>query len=189
MNRLCTVWAAFASLIAAAAALGATGEEIYRGRCRLCHDSGAGMAPRISDKAAWAPRVTRGKEALYQSALKGVPDTAMMPKGGHLDLSDDEVRAAVDYMLLQVGYDRLAPSDQASKDRVARGAAALASGSLEAAMTRPSRAPPIDDQALTGSVAEALRKAQDISPPDAKVENQDGITTVRGAGIKVETHD
>jgi cytochrome c5 len=53
-------------------------------------------APKFGDKAAWAPRIAQGKEALYNSALKG--KGAMPPKGGNAALSDDAVKAAVDYM-------------------------------------------------------------------------------------------
>ena len=51
----------------------------------------------VGDKAAWAPRIATGKPALYKSALKG--KGAMPPKGGNAALSDDAVKAAVDYML------------------------------------------------------------------------------------------
>jgi cytochrome c5 len=54
-------------------------------------------APKFGDKAAWAPRIAQGKNALYASALKG--KAAMPPKGGNTALSDDAVKAAVDYMI------------------------------------------------------------------------------------------
>ena len=73
---------------------------IYNSVCGACHNSGAAGAPKIDDKGAWAPRVATGKEALYKSALGG--KNAMPPKGGAADLSDDEIKATVDYILGKV---------------------------------------------------------------------------------------
>ena len=155
MPRLVAVLAGIASLIAAATALGATGEETYKSKCSLCHDSGATAAPRINDPSAWVPRVANGREPVYQAALKGKPGTAMLPKAGFPELSDADVRAAVDYMLLQAGY-RDAPS-------TSPGAAARPATPAPAAA--PSRAGPAGDKTLTAEVAEALRGARDVSPP------------------------
>ena len=62
---------------------------------------GAGVAgaPKFGDKAAWAPRIKQGMDALVQSALKG--KGAMPPKGGNPALSDAEIRAAIDFMVSQ----------------------------------------------------------------------------------------
>ena len=57
---------------------------------------------KITDRKAWAPRIAKGKNVLYEHALHGFfgPDGAMMPeRGGNPDLSDDEIRAAVDFMV------------------------------------------------------------------------------------------
>jgi len=48
---------------------------------------------------------------------------------------------------------------------------------------------PVDDKTITANVAEVLRKAPDISPPNAQLETYEGVTTIRGVGIKVETRD
>ena len=61
-----------------------------------CHASGVAGAPKLGDRAAWAPRVAQGKNTLYNSALHG--KGAMPPKGGNTALPDDAVKAAVDYM-------------------------------------------------------------------------------------------
>ena len=98
-----------ATLVAAAAfflwthASADTGEEVYKNRCSLCHAGGAGGAPKFGNREDWAPRAARGKIALYEVALRGKPNTAMMPRGGFRDLSNDEVMAAADYMLAQAG--------------------------------------------------------------------------------------
>jgi cytochrome c5 len=89
--------------LAASAAGADAGEDkitaIYTASCAACHVSGAAGAPKLGDKAAWAPRIKGGSEALYNSALKG--KNAMPPKGGNASLSDAEVKAVVDYMVSQ----------------------------------------------------------------------------------------
>lgn len=77
------------------------GEAIYNQACMACHMSGVGGAPKLGDSEAWAPRIAKGADALYASGLNGVQGTAMMAKGGRADLSDAEVKAAVDYMIAQ----------------------------------------------------------------------------------------
>jgi len=80
----------------AGAASGA-GKSTFDTTCSVCHGTGVAGAPKFGDKAAWAPRIKTGKEALYNSALHG--KNAMPPKGGNASLSDDAVKAAVDYMV------------------------------------------------------------------------------------------
>lgn len=77
----------------------ADGEETYNKACKMCHGSGMMGAPKVGDAAAWSERVAKGNDALYSSAINGIG--AMKPKGGKKSLSDDEVKAAVDYMVSQ----------------------------------------------------------------------------------------
>jgi cytochrome c5 len=88
-----------AALITASGVFAATAEETYKSACSTCHDAGVANAPKLGDKAAWAPRVQQGKDALYKSALQGKPGTAMMAKGGFANLSEAEVKAVVDMMM------------------------------------------------------------------------------------------
>jgi len=82
---------------AAAAAPGkADGKATFDGTCTVCHSTGVAGAPKFGDKAAWAPRLAQGKATLYDHALHG--KGAMPPKGGNASLSDEAVKAAVDYM-------------------------------------------------------------------------------------------
>ena len=82
---------------APAAAAGADGKKVYDGVCTACHGAGVAGAPKFGDKAAWKPRIAQGKDALYNSVLKG--KGAMPPKGGNAALPDADVKAAVDYMV------------------------------------------------------------------------------------------
>ncbi|MBX3607103.1 MAG: cytochrome c5 family protein [Piscinibacter sp.] len=81
---------------------GDRGRTVWLGTCRACHGEGFADAPAVGDRAAWAPRVAKGKPVLYEHALKGFfgPASQMMPpRGGNPALSDEEVRLAVDYMV------------------------------------------------------------------------------------------
>ncbi len=85
----------------AAAATGgaADGKKVYDSTCTACHAAGVANAPKLGDKAAWAPRTKQGMDALVQSAAKG--KGAMPPKGGNASLSDADLRAAIEYMVSQ----------------------------------------------------------------------------------------
>jgi cytochrome c5 len=81
----------------------AVGEKVYNQSCGSCHDEGISGAPKTGDSAAWAERIAKGTEALNKNAINGFTgETGMMPaKGGFPSLSDDEVKAAVEYMVEQ----------------------------------------------------------------------------------------
>jgi cytochrome c5 len=80
----------------AAAAASGKGQEVYNQACVACHAAGVAGAPKVGDKAAWAPRIAQGMPALYTAALKG--KGAMPPKGGSA-APDADIQAAVDYMV------------------------------------------------------------------------------------------
>ena len=75
----------------------ADGKAVYERTCMACHASGVANAPKFGDKAAWAPRIATGRDALVTSVIKG--KGAMPPKAGASNLTDDEIEAAVEYML------------------------------------------------------------------------------------------
>ena len=87
-----------------------TGKRVYNSLCFTCHGNvdGSGGLPNIphfGDKAAWTDRIAQGMPLLYEHALKGFTGASgmpMMPKGGNPNLTDDEVRAAVDFMLANI---------------------------------------------------------------------------------------
>ena len=73
------------------------GKKIFETTCTVCHGAGLAGAPRFGDKAAWAPRIKAGLDALVKTAIAG--KGAMPARGGNNALSDAEVRAAVEYMV------------------------------------------------------------------------------------------
>lgn len=73
-----------------------SGQQLYQKQCRLCHDSGLLNAPTLSDKADWQQRRQAGIETLYQHAIHGYNKMPAQVSG---NVSADEVKAAVDYML------------------------------------------------------------------------------------------
>ena len=83
--------------VATAAASGsAAGETLYKQACFACHAAGVANAPKFGDKAAWAPRIPAGLDALTASVIKG--KGAMPPKGGSA-ASDGDIHSAVEYMV------------------------------------------------------------------------------------------
>lgn len=99
MKSLFVALLGIAGLIAAGSTLAASAADTYKSACSTCHDAGVAGAPKLGDKAAWAPRIKQGKDALYKSALQGKPGTGMVAKGGFTNLSDADVKAVVDFML------------------------------------------------------------------------------------------
>jgi len=77
----------------------ADGQKIYQKSCQACHASGAAGAPKLGDKDAWAPRIAKGNDALLLSVNNGLK--AMPPKGACMSCSEDELRAAMEYMVGQ----------------------------------------------------------------------------------------
>jgi cytochrome c5 len=78
-----------------------TGPQVYNSACIACHSAGVGGAPIVGDAAQWTDRLAQGMETLTRHAIEGYTGSAgyMPPKGGRLDLSDDEVAGAVQFMV------------------------------------------------------------------------------------------
>ncbi len=72
------------------------GKSIYKTACFACHDSGVAGAPKLGDKPAWVSRIASGMDTMVQIALTG--KGGMPPKGGRLDLSTEDIQAAVAFM-------------------------------------------------------------------------------------------
>lgn len=158
-------------LAATSAACAASGEAVYQAKCSTCHDSGAGQAPRVAVREDWVAREARGRNAMVESALKGMPATAMAAKGGFAELSDAEVTATVDYMLARVGF---------------RASVVVAKPALVAPAAGGGVAADFDDAMLVNRVAEALQKSL---APGARIELYDGEATLRGVTIRIGVRD
>lgn len=78
-----------------------TGPQVYNSACISCHGNGVGNAPIVGNADAWEPRIAKGTDVLYDHAINGFNGEVgvMIAKGGRMDLSDEEVRNAVDYMI------------------------------------------------------------------------------------------
>jgi cytochrome c5 len=88
----------------AAAAGGGAGESVFKKVCALCHAAGVAGAPIPGNHEDWDARLAQGNEVLYKHAIEGFTgEKGMMPpRGGGSSLTDDEVKAAVDYMLAKL---------------------------------------------------------------------------------------
>ena len=80
-----------------------TGEQIAQAACLKCHETGEKGAPKISDKAAWSQRASKGLDAMTKTVIRGHGN--MPARGGMADLTDPEVKATIAYLFKQVGSD------------------------------------------------------------------------------------
>ncbi len=76
-----------------------SGKEVYDSVCFACHTSGVLGAPKFRDQADWASRIAKGKEALLQTSINGLNN--MPARGGNPSLTDEELEAAIEYMLAE----------------------------------------------------------------------------------------
>ena len=93
-------FAAQSALTVVAESVVLSGEQAYAS-CAACHSAGIAGAPAYGDASAWSARIAKGAEALYANAINGYQGEAgfMPAKGGNTALSDESVKAAVDYMI------------------------------------------------------------------------------------------
>ena len=90
-------------MLSGQAVMADVGKATYDKACFACHGMGIAGAPKIGDKDAWAPRIAQGLDVLKQHSIDGFGGSTgfMPPKGGQTSLSDDDVKAAVVYMVEQ----------------------------------------------------------------------------------------
>lgn len=77
------------------------GGHIYNTYCAICHKLGMNAAPKYGNKALWAKRIAQGRETMYSHAINGL--RGMPPRGGFAQLTDEEIKAGVDYMVRAAG--------------------------------------------------------------------------------------
>jgi cytochrome c5 len=94
MKRMMVLAGTIAALTISGQLLAADGKAVFDKSCKGCH---TGMKPKMGDKAVWAPLIAQGADALAASVIKG--KGMMKPKGGAA--SDEDVKAAVEYMISQ----------------------------------------------------------------------------------------
>jgi cytochrome c5 len=121
-----------------------TGEEIVKAVCTACHQAGVANAPKLGDKAQWAPRIEQGLNTLVASVVKG--KGAMPPKAGDPSLTDEEIERAVVLMANEAGASFKAPA--APKPGPA--AATPAQPAQAAAQPAQASAPPAKPAAAEG---------------------------------------
>ncbi|HXX83814.1 MAG TPA: c-type cytochrome [Casimicrobiaceae bacterium] len=144
---------------AAAPAGERTGEQVFQTVCKACHEAGLAGAPKVGDKAAWAPAIKKGYATLVKHAIEGFeePGKVMPAKGGMPDLADIEVERAVVYMANQSGAsfkEPVAPAAGASGAAAPAAAAKPATGAAtapSAPATKP--AGPLDAKAAEAMMA------------------------------------
>lgn len=78
----------------------ARGKQLYNTACIVCHGTGVAGAPKLDDQAAWEPRLAKGFDTLSHNAINGYK--AMPPKGGRMEVPDEEIISAVGYMVSEV---------------------------------------------------------------------------------------
>jgi len=187
-----SLWAAvligfLLGLLATSAAHAQTAEQDYRNKCSVCHDGGAGQAPRVDDGATWGTRGLRGRQALYTSAIQGIPNTAMAAKGGYVELSDRQVQAIVDYMLQRAGHANT-PMQADVRAAVDQSAPSSPSPAPTSTPNSPQAAGPVQDLQISRAVAQRLmQQLGKASGSAARLDEYEGVVTVRGVGIKVST--
>ena len=148
-----------ALLLCTATAAGAqTGKALYDAVCAGCHAAGIIGAPKPGDAEAWKPRLAKGRDALVKSAIAGTP-RGMPPKGGRDDLSEAQIRSAIDYMT--AGLAAPAAAAKAEPKPAAKPAAAPEPKRADA---KPAEAKPAAPAAATSPPA-AVAAAPASSPP------------------------
>ncbi len=100
-NSALTISPVIANATATVEVVFKSGTEVYENVCKNCHGKGLAGAPKAGDKAAWAPRIAKGKATLYEHALKGLttPKGVMPAKGGATSTSDELIKQAVDHII------------------------------------------------------------------------------------------
>ncbi len=80
-----------------------SGPQVYNQACVACHGAGVAGAPKTGDTTAWKARISQGDATLREHVINGFQGSTgyMPPKGGRADLSDDEILAAMAYILDQ----------------------------------------------------------------------------------------
>jgi cytochrome c551/c552 len=157
-----------------------SGEQVYQTVCKTCHEAGLVGAPKMGDKGAWAPRIKKGMDALFASALKGT-SKGMPPKGGDQELADIEVERGVVYMANLSGASFKEPAAPAAASVAAAPAAAPPSAPAGGTATVASAAPAAG---AANAAAAAPAAALDLKTGEAMMQ-KDGCSACHAVDKKV----
>ena len=160
-----------------------SGEAVYTAVCTSCHAAGVLGAPKIDDKAAWAPRITQGLDGLMKNATNGI--RSMPARGGDPTITDEELTNAIVYMTGKAGHDLssqakggAAPAGDAAKAAPAAAPAAdaakaapAAAPAADAAKAAPAAAP-VADAAKAAPAAAPVADAAKAAAPTAAVDGE-----------------
>lgn len=102
----------------AAPATAASPAEQYMSLCATCHLPGIHGAPKTGDRDDWIRRLRPGLNTVYRNAIEGIPNTAMLARGGHAEQTDAAIRAMVDYMIAASAVPAAALQDAARYDKL-----------------------------------------------------------------------
>ncbi len=97
LKRIINAGLALTLVSAAGLSIASDGTAIYNKSCKMCHSSGMMGAPKVGNKAAWAPLIEKGTDALFASVRAG--KGKMMARGGCRACSDDDLAAAINHMI------------------------------------------------------------------------------------------
>src|SRR5512137_683263 len=131
-------------LVAIGAAHAQTGKALYDAVCAGCHAAGVIGAPKPGDAEAWKPRLAKGKDMLVRNAILGT-NRGMPPKGGREDLSDAQIRSAVEFMIAGMPLPAAAKAEPKAPAQAAAAPAAprAAAPATPAPAAAPAAPPPV----------------------------------------------
>lgn len=133
-----------------------SGEEVVKAVCGMCHTAGLMNAPKIGDKAAWAPRIAQGYDTLVKNAINGI--RGMPAKGGNTALTDNEVTNAMVHMANLGGADFKAIAPKADD-----------AATTSEATAQPAEAPVAEKAAAAVATAAAVASvAEKVTPAEKK---------------------
>ncbi|WP_242632759.1 c-type cytochrome [Thiothrix fructosivorans] len=135
-----------------------SGEAVYTAVCTSCHAAGVLGAPKIDDKAAWAPRIAQGLDGLMKNATNGI--RSMPARGGDPTITDEELTNAIVYMTGKAGHDL---SSQAKGGAAPAGDAAKAAPAAAPAADAAKAAPAADPAADAAKAAPAAAPVADAA--------------------------
>ena len=161
---------------------GQSGEQVYQAVCKTCHEAGLVGAPKLGDKAAWAPRIKAGVDVLYASALKG--KNAMPPKGGNQNLTEAEVQRAVVYMANHSGASFKEPAAPAATAAAPPAASAAPASSPAAAAASTASAAPVAPATSAAPGAAASGSPLDLASATAMMQ-KDGCAACHSVDKKI----